>query len=253
MLRLCVLLDIWSAMIPLVKLYECLLCDFLPVTARYSWDYVMVFEVRAEDKELTKYQRKFSMKEILTRLNAGGEWNLRLSYPIFCFKWIYYLSGRSVPTPVPLFIADKIKTLFFNWWCNASQSHCLRRLLPSHNTVVRTFLRHSQYYNCTVRSFMCIIFSLTHLYRDCHIFFLTHAPRDRNAHVLLRAAWRGLLQNSMPVKKARAWGGESLVLPTGPSAIDPSRSITNTFSPNNGDGMDDSLLSRKYRNWVCSG
>lgn len=41
--------------------------------ARYSWDYVMVFEVRAEDKELTSYQRKFSMKEILTRLNAGGE------------------------------------------------------------------------------------------------------------------------------------------------------------------------------------
>ncbi|CAM9104726.1 unnamed protein product [Ectocarpus sp. 13 AM-2016] len=38
----------------------------------YTWDYVMVFEVRAEDKELTSYQRKFSMKEILTRLNAGG-------------------------------------------------------------------------------------------------------------------------------------------------------------------------------------
>lgn len=33
----------------------------------------MVFEVRAEDKELTSYQRKFSMKEILARLNAGGE------------------------------------------------------------------------------------------------------------------------------------------------------------------------------------
>lgn len=33
----------------------------------------MVFEVRAEDKELTAYQRRFSMKEILTRLNAGGE------------------------------------------------------------------------------------------------------------------------------------------------------------------------------------
>lgn len=33
----------------------------------------MVFEVRAEDKELTFYQRKFSMKEILARLNAGGE------------------------------------------------------------------------------------------------------------------------------------------------------------------------------------
>lgn len=41
--------------------------------SRYTWDYVMVFEVRAEDKELTFYQRKFSMKEILTRLNAGGE------------------------------------------------------------------------------------------------------------------------------------------------------------------------------------
>ena len=40
---------------------------------RYSWDYVMVFEVRAEDKELTSYQRRFSMKEILARLNAGGE------------------------------------------------------------------------------------------------------------------------------------------------------------------------------------
>lgn len=40
---------------------------------RYNWDYVMVFEVRAEDKELTSYQRKFSMKEILTRLNAGGK------------------------------------------------------------------------------------------------------------------------------------------------------------------------------------
>lgn len=33
----------------------------------------MVFEVRAEDKELTSYQRKFSMKEILGRLNSGGE------------------------------------------------------------------------------------------------------------------------------------------------------------------------------------
>ena len=33
----------------------------------------MVFEVRAEDKELTNYQRRFSMKEILARLNAGGE------------------------------------------------------------------------------------------------------------------------------------------------------------------------------------
>lgn len=40
---------------------------------RYSWDYVMVFEVRAEDKELTNYQRRFSMKEILARFNAGGE------------------------------------------------------------------------------------------------------------------------------------------------------------------------------------
>ncbi|CAM9243719.1 unnamed protein product [Hapterophycus canaliculatus] len=38
----------------------------------YTWDYVMVFEVRAEDKELTSFQRKFSMKEILTKLNAGG-------------------------------------------------------------------------------------------------------------------------------------------------------------------------------------
>ncbi|CAM9434451.1 unnamed protein product [Discosporangium mesarthrocarpum] len=38
----------------------------------YSWDYVMVFEVRTEDKELTPYQRKFSMKEILSRLAAGG-------------------------------------------------------------------------------------------------------------------------------------------------------------------------------------
>lgn len=40
---------------------------------RYSWDYVLVFEVRAEDKELTNYQRRFSMKEILARFNAGGE------------------------------------------------------------------------------------------------------------------------------------------------------------------------------------
>lgn len=52
---------------------------------RYSWDYVMVFEVRAEDKELTVYQRKLSMKEILTRLNVGGKhsWEncrLHLSY-----------------------------------------------------------------------------------------------------------------------------------------------------------------------------
>ncbi|CAM9350095.1 unnamed protein product [Choristocarpus tenellus] len=38
----------------------------------YSWDYVMVFEVRTEDKELTSYQRMFSLKEILTRLAAGG-------------------------------------------------------------------------------------------------------------------------------------------------------------------------------------
>ncbi|CAM9468938.1 unnamed protein product [Pylaiella littoralis] len=38
----------------------------------YTWDYVLVFEVRAEDKELTSYQRKFSLKEVLTRLNAGG-------------------------------------------------------------------------------------------------------------------------------------------------------------------------------------
>lgn len=43
------------------------------LVVRYSWDYVMVFEVRAEDKELTAYQRRFSMKEILTRLNAGGK------------------------------------------------------------------------------------------------------------------------------------------------------------------------------------
>ncbi len=47
--------------------------SFLDWWSRYTWDYVMVFEVRAEDKELTFYQRKFSMKEILTRLNAGGE------------------------------------------------------------------------------------------------------------------------------------------------------------------------------------
>lgn len=40
----------------------------------------MVFEVRAEDKELTSFQRKFSMKEILTRLDAGGESETELFY-----------------------------------------------------------------------------------------------------------------------------------------------------------------------------
>lgn len=50
---------------------------------RYTWDYVMVFEVRAEDKELTSFQRRFSMKEILTRLNAGGE-------PSFGLTWLWW-------------------------------------------------------------------------------------------------------------------------------------------------------------------
>lgn len=52
----------------------CYLLLLFSPSGSYNWDYVMVFEVRAEDKELTAYQRKFSMKEILTRLNVGGKW-----------------------------------------------------------------------------------------------------------------------------------------------------------------------------------
>lgn len=57
----------------------------------------MVFEVRAEDKELTAYQRRFSMKEILTRLNAGGERALGdVTVELYSLATVYVSLSSSV-------------------------------------------------------------------------------------------------------------------------------------------------------------